>query len=74
MDFTDLNLVCHKDPYPLPNIVRLADGASGYKTSNFMDTYPYNQIKNDPLDVPKTAFMSNNCNCYYEVIHFKLKN
>jgi hypothetical protein len=27
VDFTDLNKVCPKDPYPLPNIDRLIDGA-----------------------------------------------
>ena len=29
--FTDLNKACRKDPYPLPNIDRRIDGASGYK-------------------------------------------
>jgi hypothetical protein len=32
VDFTDLNKACPKDPYPLPSIDRLIDGASGYKT------------------------------------------
>jgi hypothetical protein len=31
VDFTYLNKACPKDPYPLPNIDRLIDGASGYK-------------------------------------------
>ncbi|MCI30861.1 hypothetical protein A2U01_0052072, partial [Trifolium medium] len=29
VDFTDLNKACPKDPYPLPSIDRLIDGASG---------------------------------------------
>jgi hypothetical protein len=29
VDFTDLNKSCPKDPYPLPSIDRLIDGASG---------------------------------------------
>jgi hypothetical protein len=29
VDFIDLNKACPKDPYPLPNIDRLIDGASG---------------------------------------------
>ncbi|KAK2409009.1 hypothetical protein QL285_044467 [Trifolium repens] len=46
VDFTDLNKACPKDPYPLPSIDRLIDGASGYKTLSFMDAYSgYNQIK-----------------------------
>ncbi|MCI20606.1 hypothetical protein A2U01_0041768, partial [Trifolium medium] len=39
VDFTDLNKACPKDPYPLPSIDRLIDGASGYKTLSFMDAY-----------------------------------
>ncbi|GAU37228.1 hypothetical protein TSUD_375300 [Trifolium subterraneum] len=39
VDFTDLNKECPKDLYPLPNIDRLIDGASGYKTLSFMDAY-----------------------------------
>ncbi|MCI54847.1 gag-pol polyprotein, partial [Trifolium medium] len=39
VDFTDLNKACPIDPYPLPNIDRLIDGASGCKTLSFMDAY-----------------------------------
>ncbi|PNY16673.1 hypothetical protein L195_g013398, partial [Trifolium pratense] len=39
VDFTYLNKACSKDPYPLPNIDRLIDGASGYKMLSFMDAY-----------------------------------
>jgi hypothetical protein len=60
LDYTDLNMACPKDPYPLPNIDHLIDNASGYKTLSFMDAYSgYNQIRMDPLDAPKTAFMTN---------------
>jgi hypothetical protein len=59
VDFTDLNKACPKDPYPLPNIDRLIDGASGYKMLNFMDAYSgYNQIKMNPADAPHTTFMT----------------
>ncbi|MCI34012.1 gag-pol polyprotein, partial [Trifolium medium] len=51
VDFTDLNLACPKDPYPLPSIDRLIDGASGCETLSFMDAYSgYNQIKMNPTD------------------------
>ncbi|MCH85574.1 retrotransposon gag protein, partial [Trifolium medium] len=67
VDFTDQNKACPKDPYPLPNIDRLIDGASGYRTLSFMDVYSgYNQIKMSPLDAPHTAFMSNTCNYHYK--------
>ncbi|GAU29723.1 hypothetical protein TSUD_264590 [Trifolium subterraneum] len=67
--------VCPKDPYPLPSIDRLIDGASGYKTLSFMDAYSgYNQIKMNTLDAPHTSFMSNTCNYHYTVMSFGLKN
>jgi hypothetical protein len=48
VDFTDLNQACPKDPYPIPSIDRLIDGASGYKTLSFMDKdvngYPWTRI------------------------------
>lgn len=34
----------------------------------------YNHIKMDLIDVPKTIFMSNKCNYYYNVMPFRLKN
>jgi len=75
VDYTDLNMTCPKVPYPLPNIDHLIDSALGFKTLSFMDAYSgYNQIKIDPLDAPKTVFMTNNKNYHYEVISFKLKN
>ena len=40
-----------------------------------MDAYSgYNQIRMDPLDAPKTAFMTNNKNYHYEVMSFGLRN
>jgi hypothetical protein len=75
VDFTDLNKACPKDPYPLPSIDRLIDGASGYKTLSFMDAYSgYNQIKMNVADAPNTAFMTNTCNYFYRVMPFGLKN
>jgi len=45
VDYTDLNRVCPKDTYPLPNIDKLIDNFSGYKILSFMDAYSgYNQI------------------------------
>jgi hypothetical protein len=75
VDYTDLNMACPKDAYPLPNIDYLINNASGFKTLSFMDAYSgYNQIKMDPLDSPKTTFMTNTQNYHYEVMPFSLKN
>ncbi|KAK2449974.1 hypothetical protein QL285_009117 [Trifolium repens] len=75
VDFTDLNKACPKDPYHLPNIDRLIDGASGYKILSFMDAYSgYNQIKMNLADAPHTTFMTNTCNYFYNVMPFGLKN
>lgn len=74
IDFTDLNVVCPNNPYPSPNIDRLIDRSSNYKTLIFMEAYSdYNQIKMDPLDTPKTKFMSNHGNYYYNITPFELK-
>ncbi|GAU24687.1 hypothetical protein TSUD_322950 [Trifolium subterraneum] len=73
VDFTDLNKACAKDPYPLPNIDKLIDGASRYKTLSFIDACSgYNQIQMNPMDTPRTAFMSNTCNYFYNVVPFGL--
>ena len=74
-DFTDLNKVCPKDPYPLPSIDALVDGTSGYQVLSFMDAYSgYNQIRMHPLDAPKTAFMTETSNFYNITMPFGLKN
>nr|KYP46154.1 Uncharacterized protein K02A2.6 [Cajanus cajan] len=42
VDYTDLNKACPKEAYPLLNIDRLIDGASGYALLNFLDAYSEN--------------------------------
>jgi len=39
VDYTNLNRVCPKDAYPLPNIDKLVDNSSSYKLLSFMDAY-----------------------------------
>lgn len=74
IDFTDLDVVCPNNSYLSPNIDRLIRRSSNYKTLSFMDAYSaYNQIKMDPLDMPKTTFMSNHGNYYYNITPFGLK-
>ncbi|GAU18714.1 hypothetical protein TSUD_80020 [Trifolium subterraneum] len=75
VDYTDLNRVCPKDAYPLPNIDKLVDNSSGFKLLSFMDAYSgYNQIKMAEIDKKKTAFMTETGNYYYNVMSFGLKN
>ncbi|RDX75235.1 hypothetical protein CR513_44901, partial [Mucuna pruriens] len=48
-DYTNLNKVCLKYPYPLPSIDQLVDEASKYDLLSFMDTYfRNNQIRMHP--------------------------
>src|ERR1051325_9702285 len=75
VDFTDLNKACPKDPYPLPHIDRLIDSSSRFRLLSFLDAYSgYNQIRMNPADASKTAFMTERKNFYYRVMPFGLKN
>jgi hypothetical protein len=75
VDYTDLNRVCLKDAYPLPNIDKLVDNSSGHGLLSFMDAYSvYNQIPMAEEDKMKTAFMTKSGNYYYNVMPFGLRN
>ena len=74
-DYTSLNRHCPKDSYPLPNIDKLVDGASGHRLLSLMDAYSgYNQIRMHPADEDKTAFMTGRENYCYRTMPFGLKN
>jgi len=73
--YTDLNKACSRDAYPLPNIDRLVDGATGNKVLSFLDAYSrYNQIPMATSDMNKTAFITDDANHFYRVMPFGLKN
>jgi len=75
VDYTDLNKVCPRDAYPLPNIDRLVDGAAGNKVLSFLDAYSgYNQIPMVASNMNKTAFIMDDANYFYRVMPFGLKN
>jgi len=75
VDYTDLNKVCLRDAYPLPNIDRLVDGAAGNKVLSFLDAYSgYNQIPMVASDMNKTTFITDDANYFYRVMRFGLKN
>lgn len=74
VDFTDLNKSCPKDRYLLPHIDTLIDVASGFCLLSFMDAYSgYNQIWMSLADAPKTTFVIDRNNYYYEVMPFGIK-
>ena len=50
MDFTYLNKVCLKDPFPVPQIDQLVDAIVGHPRMSFLDAFQgYHQI---PLVLP----------------------
>ncbi|XP_061363479.1 uncharacterized protein LOC133307075 [Gastrolobium bilobum] len=74
-DYIDLNKVCPKDAYPMPNVDQLVDSSSKFQMLSFMDAYSgYNQIPLHPEDQEKTAFIAEKANYCYNVMPFGLKN
>ena len=74
VDFWNLNKVCPKDEFPLPNMDMLIDSAAGHVMFSFMDGFNgYNQIRMSSKDAAKTAFRTPIGNFYY-VMPFGLKN
>ena len=75
VDFTDLNRVCPKNPFPIPRIDQLVDATVGHPQMSFLDAFQgYHQI---PLSLPnqeKTTFRAPNGNYHYWVMPFGLKN
>ncbi|XP_074374329.1 uncharacterized protein LOC141714728 [Apium graveolens] len=62
-----------EDPYPLPNIDQLIDATSEHIMLSFMDAFSgYNQIKMNPKDIPKTAFITHRVVYAYVMLPFGL--
>ena len=75
VDFRNLNRVCLKDEFPLPNMDLLIDSVARNTMFSFMDGFSgCNQILMVPKDVEKTAFRTPIGNFYYTVMPFGLKN
>ena len=75
VDFRNLNKVCLKDKFPLPNMDLLIDSVVGSAMFSFMDGFSgYNQIRMAPKDAEKTAFRTPIGNFYYTVMPFRVKN
>jgi len=74
VDFRNLNRVCPKDKFPLPNMYLLINYVVGNAMFSFMNGFSrYNQIRMAPKDVKKTAFRMPIDNFYYTVMPFGLK-
>ena len=75
VDFTDLNKVCPKDPFPIPRIDQLVNATVGHPWMSFLDAFQdYRQIPLSLSDQEKTAFHAPNGNYHYRVMPFGLKN
>ena len=75
MGFRNLNRVCPKDEFLLPNMDLLIDSTAGNALFSFMDGFSsYNQITMAPKDAEKTTFRTPIGNFYYTVMPFGLKN
>ena len=75
MDFRNLNWVCPKDEFSLPNMDLLIDFVVGNVMFSFVDGFSrYNQIRMVLKDVEKTAFRTPIGNFYYIVMPSKMKN
>lgn len=75
VDYTNLNAVCPKDPYPLPSIDHLIDATAGHVMFSFMDAFSgYNQIKMNPADIAKTAFITHRAVYAYKYMPYGLMN
>ena len=75
MNFKNLNRVCLKDEFLLPNMDLLIDFAARSAMFSFIDGFNgYNQIRMAPRDAEKTVFRTPMGNFYYTVMPFELKN
>ena len=75
VDYTGLNKVCSKDPFPLPCIDHIVDSTSGYETLYFLDAYSdYHQITMKESDQLATSFITPFESFCYASMPFGLKN
>jgi hypothetical protein len=74
IDYTDLNIHCPKDPFPLPRIDQVVDSTTGSVLLSFLDCNSgYHQIALHPNDEDKTMFITPHGIYCYKVMTFGLK-
>jgi hypothetical protein len=75
IDYTSLNKVCPKDPYPLPHIDQIVDSTSGCDILSFLDAYSsFHQIQMSREDRNHTSFVTVDGLYCYVVMPYGLKN
>jgi hypothetical protein len=75
VDYTSLNKVCPKDPFPLPWIDQVVDSTSECETLCFLDAYSrYQQIAMKESDQLATSFITLFGSYCYVTMPFGLKN
>ena len=75
IDYTSLNKACPKDPFALPRIDQVIDSTAGCELLSFLDAYSgYHQIKLNPEDRLKTAFITPFGAFCYLTMTFGLRN
>ncbi|GJZ08859.1 reverse transcriptase domain-containing protein [Tanacetum coccineum] len=75
VDFKDLNKVCPKDGYPLPEIDWKVESLCGFPFKCFLDAYKgYHQIQMAKEDEEKTSFITSQGIYCYTKMPFGLRN
>ncbi|GKV30490.1 hypothetical protein SLEP1_g39295 [Rubroshorea leprosula] len=75
IDYTNLNQACPNDCYPMPNIDKLVEAASGNERLSLLDAYSsYHQVPMAPEDEEKTSFYAGDEIYCYVMMPFGLKN
>jgi hypothetical protein len=75
VDYTNLNKVCPKDPFPLPRIDQVIDSTAGLELLCFLDAYSgYHQIKMKESDQLAPSFVTPYDMYCYVTMPFDLKN
>ncbi|GKV33305.1 hypothetical protein SLEP1_g41831 [Rubroshorea leprosula] len=75
IDYTNLNDACPKDCYPMPNIDKLVEAASGNERLSLLDAYSgYHQVPMASEDEEKTSFYAGDEIYCYVMMPFDLKN
>jgi hypothetical protein len=75
IDYRSLNEVTVKNKYPLPRIEDLFDQLRGASVFSKIDLRSgYHQLRIQPLDIPKTSFITNYGLYEFTVMSFRLTN
>ncbi|GKV15370.1 hypothetical protein SLEP1_g26164 [Rubroshorea leprosula] len=75
IDYSNLNDACPKDCYPMPNIDKLVEAASGNERLSLLDAYSgYHQVPMALEDEEKTSFYAGDEIYCYVMMPFGLKN